>query len=43
MAMSFGILTLLHPGIEILNPASVTKSFPGFWEQMKLIQDYQTL
>ena len=42
MAMSFGILTLLYPGIEILNPASVTKSFPGFWEQMKLIQDYQT-
>lgn len=38
IAMSFGILTLLFPDIEILNPASVTKSFPAFWEQLELMK-----
>lgn len=31
MAMSFAILGLRAPGIEIADPACVAKTFPGFW------------
>lgn len=40
IAMSFGVLTLLYPDLQILNPASVTKSFPEFWQQIELIRGY---
>lgn len=38
IAMSFGVLTLLFPDLEILNPMSVTKSFPTFWKQIGLMK-----
>lgn len=35
MAMSFAIAGLATPGIEIANPACVSKSFPRFWETLE--------
>ena len=35
MAMVFGILSLAVPGIEIRDPGCVTKSYPGFWEDLE--------
>ncbi len=32
MAMSFALLGLVHPGIEIENPGCVSKTFPDFFE-----------
>lgn len=32
IAMSFAIAGLKVPGVKIVNPACVKKSFPGFWE-----------
>jgi 3-phosphoshikimate 1-carboxyvinyltransferase len=32
MAMSFGVLSLVEPGITVDNPAVVSKTFPGFWD-----------
>ncbi|MGH9110969.1 MAG: 3-phosphoshikimate 1-carboxyvinyltransferase, partial [Acidimicrobiales bacterium] len=32
MAMSFALLGLRSPGIEIEDPACVGKTFPGFWD-----------
>ncbi len=34
VAMSFGLLRLLHEGIEIENESCVGKSFPGFWTEL---------
>jgi 3-phosphoshikimate 1-carboxyvinyltransferase len=34
VAMSFGLLRLLHEGIDIENEACVGKSFPGFWAEL---------
>ena len=31
MAMSFALLGLASPGIEIAGPACVAKTFPGYW------------
>ena len=31
MAMSFALLGLRAPGIEIDDPGCVAKTFPGFW------------
>jgi 3-phosphoshikimate 1-carboxyvinyltransferase len=33
VAMSFALLGLVHPGIEIENPKCVGKSFPTFWDE----------
>lgn len=35
VAMSFGLLSLLHPGITIENPDCVAKSFPRFWNELE--------
>jgi 3-phosphoshikimate 1-carboxyvinyltransferase len=35
VAMSFALLGLLHPGIEIENPKCVAKSFPTFWDEFE--------
>jgi len=35
MAMSFAILSKINPGIEILNPDCVNKSYPGFWKDFE--------
>jgi len=37
MAMSFALIGLKIPGIEIKNPGCVNKSFPEFWEKLKEI------
>ena len=34
MAMSFALLTLREPGIEIADPGVVAKTFPGFWDAL---------
>jgi 3-phosphoshikimate 1-carboxyvinyltransferase len=34
MAMSFALLGLRAPGIEIADPGCVAKTFPGFWEAL---------
>lgn len=31
MAMSFALLGLRHPGIRIVDPGCVAKTFPGYW------------
>lgn len=38
IAMAFGILSLKYPNLTVENPDVVTKSFPKFWEQLKLIR-----
>ena len=37
MAMAFGMLSLQFSGLEIENPKVVSKSFPGFWEQLQVL------
>jgi 3-phosphoshikimate 1-carboxyvinyltransferase len=34
MAMSFGLLRLREPGIEIADPEVVGKTFPGYWDEL---------
>ncbi len=34
MAMSAVLLALKHPGLSIADPDVVTKSYPGFWDQL---------
>ncbi|MBI5549170.1 MAG: 3-phosphoshikimate 1-carboxyvinyltransferase, partial [Deltaproteobacteria bacterium] len=34
MAMAFGLLSLREPGIQVTDPACVSKSYPGFWEAL---------
>lgn len=35
IAMSFALTAICVPGVAILNPDAVNKSFPGFWTQMR--------
>jgi 3-phosphoshikimate 1-carboxyvinyltransferase len=35
MAMAFGLVSLVVPGLDILDPGCVTKSYPGFWEDLE--------
>ncbi len=39
IAMSFAVAGLRVPGIEILNPSCVKKSFPNFWEEFKHLEE----
>ncbi len=34
MAFAFALLGLLHPGIQVADPLCVSKSWPGFWEDL---------
>lgn len=34
MAFAFALLGLLRPGVRVLGSASVSKSWPGFWEDL---------
>ena len=36
MAMAFGLLRLRQPGIEVQEPGCVSKSYPRFWDDLKL-------
>lgn len=38
IAMSLAVLSLVLPGITVDNPSLVSKSYPGFWEQLELIR-----
>jgi 3-phosphoshikimate 1-carboxyvinyltransferase len=35
MAMSFALLGLRRPGIEIEDPGCVAKTFPDFWDVLE--------
>ena len=35
VAMSFGVLSLVEPGIVVDEPAVVTKTWRGYWEEME--------
>jgi 3-phosphoshikimate 1-carboxyvinyltransferase len=35
VAMAFSILGLVHEGVRIEDPDCVTKSFPGFWQELE--------
>ncbi len=35
MAMSFTVLGLVAPGVSIEDPGCVSKTFPGFWDQVE--------
>ncbi len=39
MAMAFAVLGLARPGVSIRNPACVTKSYPTFWRDFRLLYD----
>ena len=43
VAMCFAILGLLHPGIDIVNPHCVGKSFPGFWDELSRFQRHHNV
>lgn len=34
MAMAFGLVSLRVPGVRVADPGCVSKSYPGFWEDM---------
>jgi 3-phosphoshikimate 1-carboxyvinyltransferase len=38
MAMSFALLGLRSPGIEIADPGCVAKTFPGFWRALDILR-----
>ncbi len=40
VAMSFALLGLLHPDIQIENPGCVAKSFPGFWTEFERFREH---
>ena len=35
MAMAFGLLSLREPGVQVSDPACVSKSYPRFWEELE--------
>ena len=39
MAMAFGLLSLRVPGISVMNPDCVSKSFPEFWTVLDFFRD----
>jgi 3-phosphoshikimate 1-carboxyvinyltransferase len=39
MAMSFALLGLRAPGIEIADPECVSKTFPGYWDLLDQLRD----
>jgi 3-phosphoshikimate 1-carboxyvinyltransferase len=36
--MSFALLGLRAPGIEIADPSCVAKTFPGFWDALDALR-----
>ncbi len=38
MAMSFAVAGLALPGVQIMNPECVTKSFPNFWSEFSKLE-----
>jgi 3-phosphoshikimate 1-carboxyvinyltransferase len=42
MAMSFALIGLASPGIEVAGPACVAKTFPGYWAMLEHIRTSAT-
>ncbi|NJL28048.1 MAG: 3-phosphoshikimate 1-carboxyvinyltransferase, partial [Thermoanaerobaculia bacterium] len=40
VAMAFGLLQLITPGIELEDPSCVAKSFPTFWDELARLQQH---
>jgi 3-phosphoshikimate 1-carboxyvinyltransferase len=40
VAMAFAVLGLVSAGIEIEDPGCVTKSFPGFWDELERFRSH---
>mgnify|MGYP001576661808 CR=1 FL=1 len=40
MAMCFGMLSVVLPGIKITNPACVKKTYPNFWKDLARVKKY---
>lgn len=40
VAMAFGLLQLLIPGVELEDPSCVAKSFPTFWDELARLKRY---
>jgi len=38
VAMAFALAGLLSPGIRVANPECVTKSYPGFWDDLEAVR-----
>ncbi|HNZ04578.1 MAG TPA: 3-phosphoshikimate 1-carboxyvinyltransferase, partial [Myxococcota bacterium] len=39
MAMAFGILSLRVPGLKIMDPECVDKSYPAFWQDLEMVRN----
>src|SRR5262249_15845960 len=39
MAMSMALIGLKVPGVTILNPACVAKTYPGFWDDLERLRN----
>ena len=39
MAMSFALAGLKIPGVTILDPGCVAKTYPGFWDDLEKLRD----
>jgi 3-phosphoshikimate 1-carboxyvinyltransferase len=38
LAMAFGVLSLAVPGVEVLDPRCVSKSYPDFWQDLERVR-----
>lgn len=38
IAMSFALIGLMRPGVTILNPGCVAKTFPDYWQRLDLLR-----
>ena len=38
MAMSFAVAGLRIPGVTILDPGCVAKTYPGFWDDLERLR-----
>ena len=38
MLITFGVVSLQVPGIEVSHPSCVSKSFPDFWDKLQTIR-----
>jgi 3-phosphoshikimate 1-carboxyvinyltransferase len=39
MAMSFAVLGLMRPGVSIEDPSCVAKTYPGYWDALRLVYE----
>jgi 3-phosphoshikimate 1-carboxyvinyltransferase len=41
IAMSFGLVGLMIPGVEVSAPLVVNKTWPGYWEMLSALAEKQ--